>query len=69
MIEQPCLVYEDCMNVRKNTDLLIKLDELVSDLTIAERIVQDRTADVVCIKMSRVGGLLKTIEIRDFFCQ
>ena len=67
MIEQPCLSYEDCMNVRKNTDLLIKLDELVTDLTIAEKIVQDRAADVVCIKMSRVGGLSKAIEIRDFF--
>jgi L-alanine-DL-glutamate epimerase-like enolase superfamily enzyme len=67
MIEQPCLSYEDCINVRKNTGLFIKLDELVTDLSMAKKIVQDRSADVVCIKMSRVGGLTKALEIRDFF--
>lgn len=67
MIEQPCLSYEDCIKVRENTGLLIKLDELVTDLTMAKKIVRDHSADVVCIKMSRVGGLSKALEIRDFF--
>jgi L-alanine-DL-glutamate epimerase-like enolase superfamily enzyme len=33
----------------------------------AKKIVRDHSADVVCIKMSRVGGLSKALEIRDFF--
>lgn len=67
MIEQPCLSYEDCINVRRNSRLEMKLDELVTDLTMAKKIAKDRAADVVCIKMSRVGGLSKALEIRDFF--
>ena len=41
MIEQPCLTYEDCMHVRSNTSQSIKLDELVIDLSMAQKITQD----------------------------
>ena len=67
MIEQPCLTYEDCMHVRTNTNLLMKLDELVTDQFIAERVIQDQAADVVCVKMARIGGLTKARRIRDIF--
>jgi cis-L-3-hydroxyproline dehydratase len=67
MIEQPCETYEDCMHVRANTDQAMKLDELVTDRSMAERIVQDQAADVACVKMSRVGGLTKARRIRDIF--
>jgi len=67
MIEQPCLTFEDCMHVRSQTNQSIKLDELVTDLSMAQRITQDRAADVACVKMSRVGGLTKARKIRDHF--
>ena len=69
MIEQPCLTYEDCLHVRTNTNQPMKLDELVTDQFIAERIIRDRTADVACVKMARVGGLTKARRIRDIFVQ
>ncbi len=67
LIEQPCLTYEDNMQVRANTNQSMKLDELVTDLSMAERIVQDRAADVACVKMARIGGLTKARKIRDLF--
>lgn len=67
LIEQPCLTYEDNMQVRANTNQSMKLDELVTDQAMAHQIVQDRAADVVCIKMARIGGLTKARRIRDFF--
>lgn len=67
MIEQPCLTYEDCLHVRANTNLSMKLDELVTDQFIAERIIRDRAADVACVKMARIGGLTKARRIRDTF--
>ena len=67
MIEQPCLTYEDCMHVRRNTSQSIKFDELVTDQSIAERIINDGAADVACVKMARIGGLTKARRIRDLF--
>lgn len=67
MIEQPCLTYEDCLHVRKNTNQSMKLDELVTDRSIAERIIHDKAADVACVKMARIGGLTKARRIRDIF--
>ncbi len=66
MIEQPCLTYEECLHVRSRTNLSMKLDELVTDLSIAERMTRDLIADVACVKMSRVGGLTKARRIRDY---
>ncbi len=69
MIEQPCLTYEDCLHVRANTNLSMKLDELVTGQLIAERIIQDRAADVACVKMARIGGLTKARRLRDIFVE
>jgi L-alanine-DL-glutamate epimerase-like enolase superfamily enzyme len=67
MIEQPCLTYEECLHVRARTNLSMKLDELVTDLSVAERMTQDLIADVACVKISRIGGLTKARRIRDYF--
>lgn len=69
MIEQPCLTYEDCLHMRANTSLSMKLDELVTDQFIAEQIIRDRAADVACVKMARIGGLTKARRIRDVFIE
>ena len=50
MIEQPCLTYEECQQVRSHSSQTMKLDELVTDMTMAERIVRDGAADVACVK-------------------
>ena len=66
MIEQPCLSYQECLHVRARTKLSMKLDELVTDQFMAERLTQDMIADVACVKMARIGGLTKARRIRDY---
>jgi L-alanine-DL-glutamate epimerase-like enolase superfamily enzyme len=66
MIEQPCQTYEECLHVRAHTNLPMKLDECVTDIRVAQRIVQDKAADVVCLKISNLGGLTKACRVRDF---
>ena len=66
MIEQPCATYEECLHVRARTDLPMKLDECVTDLFAAERIVRDRAAEVLCLKISNLGGLTKARRVRDY---
>ncbi len=66
MIEQPCRTYEECLHVRARTALPMKLDECVTDMRMAQRIVQDRAAEVVCLKISNLGGLTKARRVRDF---
>lgn len=66
MIEQPCRTYEECLQVRQHCALPMKLDEVVTDLAMAERIVTDRAAEVVCLKISNLGGLSKAKRVRDY---
>ncbi len=66
MIEQPCRTYEECLHVRAHTDLPMKLDECVTNIRIAQRIVQDKAAEVVCLKISNLGGLSKACLVQDF---
>lgn len=66
MIEQPCESYEECLQVRAHTALPMKLDECVTDLMMAQRIVKDRAAEVVGLKISNLGGLWKACLVRDF---
>jgi cis-L-3-hydroxyproline dehydratase len=66
MIEQPCMTYEECLNVRTRTNLSMKLDESVTALSMAERLIHDRAADVACVKMARIGGLTKARRVRDY---
>ena len=66
MIEQPCPTYDECMHVRAHTHLPMKLDECVTDIRVAQRIVKDRAAEVVCLKLSNLGGLSKARRVRDF---
>jgi len=64
-IEQPCLTYDECMQVRARTAHPMKLDECVTDIGVAERIVAERSAEVVCLKISNVGGLTRARRMRD----
>lgn len=64
-IEQPCLTYEECLAVRRNTDHPFVLDENVDNLEMLLRGKADLAMDVVNLKISKLGGLTKTSQARD----
>jgi L-alanine-DL-glutamate epimerase-like enolase superfamily enzyme len=64
-IEQPCLTYEECLAVRRNTDHPFVLDENVDGLEMLLRAKADLAMDVVNLKISKLGGLTKTKQVRD----
>lgn len=66
IMEQPCYTYEECLAVRKRIDLPMKLDEVVTDINMARRIVNDHAAEMCCLKISNLGGLSKARRVRDF---
>jgi L-alanine-DL-glutamate epimerase-like enolase superfamily enzyme len=64
-IEQPCLTYEECLSVRRHTDHPFVLDENVDSLDMLLRAKADLAMDVVNLKISKLGGLTKTKQVRD----
>ena len=66
ILEQPCYTYDECLAVRRQVDLPMKLDEVVTGIHMARQIVQDRAAEICCLKISNLGGLSKARRVRDF---
>ncbi|MDH4046259.1 MAG: mandelate racemase, partial [Gemmatimonadota bacterium] len=65
-IEQPCLTYEECLSVRRHhTDHPFVLDESMDSLDMLLRGHADLAMDVVNLKISKLGGLTKTRQVRD----
>jgi L-alanine-DL-glutamate epimerase-like enolase superfamily enzyme len=64
-IEQPCLTYEECLAVRRNTSHPFVLDENIDSLDMLLRGKADLAMDVVNLKISKFGGLTKTKQARD----
>mmetsp|Transcript_8084 Transcript_8084/g.16782 ORF Transcript_8084/g.16782 Transcript_8084/m.16782 type:complete len:432 (-) Transcript_8084:367-1662(-) len=64
-IEMPCETYEECRSVRDHTNLPFVLDECIQDVGMMVRILADRAADVVNLKIGRLGGLTKARVVRD----
>jgi L-alanine-DL-glutamate epimerase-like enolase superfamily enzyme len=64
-IEQPCLTYEECLAVRRHTDHPFVLDENIDGLDMLLRAKADCAMDVVNLKISKLGGLTKTKQVRD----
>jgi cis-L-3-hydroxyproline dehydratase len=64
-IEQPCLTYEECLAVRRNTSHPFVLDENVDSLEMLLRAKADLAMDVVNLKISKLGGLTRTRQARD----
>jgi L-alanine-DL-glutamate epimerase-like enolase superfamily enzyme len=64
-IEQPCLAYEECLSIRRNTDHPFVLDEVVDGIDMLLRGRADLAMDVVNIKISKFGGLSKARQARD----
>ncbi|MGE0653535.1 MAG: mandelate racemase/muconate lactonizing enzyme family protein [Alphaproteobacteria bacterium] len=66
VLEQPCRTYEECQQVRRVTEQPMKLDECITGMEAAQRIVADRGAEICCLKISNLGGLSKARRVRDF---
>jgi L-alanine-DL-glutamate epimerase-like enolase superfamily enzyme len=64
-IEQPCLTYEECLAVRRQTPHPFVLDENIDDLGVLLRAKSDLAMDVVNLKISKLGGLTKIRQARD----
>ncbi len=64
-LEQPCPSYEECLVVRRHTNRPVVLDEVIDGLDMVVRAAHDGAADVINLKISKVGGLTKARQIRD----
>lgn len=64
-IEQPCPTLEECIAVRRLTNLPMVLDEVIVDLPTLIRAAGLEAMDQVNLKVSRVGGLLPARRMRD----
>ena len=64
-IEQPCLTYEECLKVRQHTHLPMILDECMESLSVLLRGYNDRAADLINLKINRMGGLTRARQAYD----
>ncbi len=64
-IEQPCRTYEECLSIRQHTDHPFVLDENIESIDALMRAQRDLALDVVNLKISKLGGLTKTRQVRD----
>ena len=65
MVEQPCETLEQCAVVRARTVQPICIDERLETQNDMQRIISDKIAEVINIKINRCGGLTKARRIRD----
>lgn len=64
-IEQPCATIEECLAVREHTNLPMVLDEVIKGIDSLMSAYNKRAMDVVNLKISRLGGLTRTKQMRD----
>jgi cis-L-3-hydroxyproline dehydratase len=64
-VEQPCASYEECLAVRRHTDLPFVLDEVIDSVEMLLRARADLAMDVVNVKISKFGGLTRARQARD----
>ena len=69
ILEQPCRTYEECQQVRRFAQQPMKLDECITGMAAAQRIVADKGAEICCLKLSNLGGLSKGRRVRDFLVE
>jgi cis-L-3-hydroxyproline dehydratase len=64
-IEQPCATYHECAAIRRDCPHPLVLDETIDSLSSLLRATRDCTTDGVTLKLSRLGGISRTILLRD----
>ena len=67
-IEQPCASLEECLIIRQYTSSPFVLDEIITGVPSLLRAHGHQAMDIVNLKISRIGGLTKTKQLRDL-CQ
>jgi cis-L-3-hydroxyproline dehydratase len=63
--EQPCPTIDECLSVRRSLDKPMVLDESVAALADLLDIHRKGAADGLTLKISRIGGVSKTRQLRD----
>ena len=63
--EQPCALYEECLQIRKKTNNPFILDENIDSITNFLIAYNDKAMDLINIKISKLGGLTKSKLLRD----
>ena len=63
--EQPCVSYEECLQIRKKTNNPFILDENIDSITNFLIAYNDKAMDLINIKISKLGGLTKSKLLRD----
>ena len=64
-IEQPCPTYDECLAIRRRTDLPFILDESIDSVAALLRAQRDGAMDAINIKLSKFGGLTRARQVRD----
>ena len=65
VLEQPCRTLEECLYIRRHTNLPMVLDEVIIDVHTLLRAFQEQAMEAINLKISKVGGLTKARLIRD----
>ena len=65
LFEQPCETLDQCAQVRRQTRQPISIDERLETLGDLQKIIAEGIAEVVNIKLNRVGGLTRARRLRD----
>lgn len=65
VFEQPCPTIAECLSIRRVLDKPMVLDESVTSLESLLEIHHANAADGLTLKISRVGGISKTRQLRD----
>ena len=67
-VEQPVAAgdIEGLREIRNKTGIPVIVDESMCNLSDAKKLIEARACDIINIKVSKCGGLLKSKEIRDF---
>ena len=67
-VEQPVAVGDigGLQEIRRRTGIPVIVDESMCNLSDAEKLIEAKACDIINIKISKCGGLLKSKEIRDF---
>ena len=59
------VTYEQCLSIRRNTNLPFVLDEVIDSVGAILKGAADNAMDVVNIKISKFGGLTRARQARD----
>ena len=64
-IEQPCASYRECLSVRRRCSKPFILDESIQSAADILRAAADDAADIINLKIAKLGGITKTARARD----